>query len=169
VARPARSRPARIDWRAVDQIRQRLAAPVLVKGIMTTEDAEAALQHGVQGIIVSNHGVAPGPRRATIDVLPSIADAVGGKVPVLVDGSFRRGSDVLKALALGARAVLLARPVIWALAAYGAPGVQTMLELLQTDLGRMMGMCGKPSVQTIDRALVRLHQHALTGPPPARS
>jgi isopentenyl diphosphate isomerase/L-lactate dehydrogenase-like FMN-dependent dehydrogenase len=90
-------------------------------------------------------------------MLPAIVDAVGGKVPVLVDGSFRRGTDVLKALALGARAVMVGRPPMWGLAAYGADGVQTVLEMLQSELARSMGLSGKPNIKAIDRSLVKIH------------
>jgi 4-hydroxymandelate oxidase len=82
---------------------------------------------------------------------------VGGKVPILIDGSFRLGSDVLKALALGARAVLLGRPALWGLAAYGAEGVQSVVELIQSSFARDMAMCGKVSVKTLDRTVVRIH------------
>ena len=88
-------------------------------------------------------------------VLPAVADAVNGRVPILVDGSFRRGTDVLKGLALGATAVLVARPPMWGLAAYGAEGVQTVVEILQTELARNMAMSGRPTISMIDRELVR--------------
>ncbi len=91
-----------------------------------------------------------------VDVLPAVADAVNERVPVLVDGSFRRGTDILKGLALGATAVMLGRPPMWGLAAYGARGVQTVLELLQTDLARNMAMSGRPTIDMIDRELVRI-------------
>jgi isopentenyl diphosphate isomerase/L-lactate dehydrogenase-like FMN-dependent dehydrogenase len=94
---------------------------------------------------------------APIEVLPAIAEAVAGKAPILIDGSFRRGADILKALALGARAVMLGRPPLWALAAYGAAGVQTMLEMLQTELARDMAMCGRPNLKSLDPSLVKVH------------
>jgi 4-hydroxymandelate oxidase len=94
---------------------------------------------------------------APIEVLPAIAEAVAGKAPILIDGSFRRGADILKALALGARAVMLGRPALWALAAYGSAGVQAVLELLQTELARDMAMCGKPNLKSLDPALVKIH------------
>ena len=89
-----------------------------------------------------------------MDVLPGIVEAVGGKVPVLIDGGFRRGADVLKALALGAKAVLVGRLPLWGLAAYGQPGVQRVLELLQTELALAMGLSGRPTLASIDRSLV---------------
>jgi isopentenyl diphosphate isomerase/L-lactate dehydrogenase-like FMN-dependent dehydrogenase len=91
-------------------------------------------------------------------MLPSIAEAVGGKIPVLIDGSFRRGSDALKALALGARAVLLGRPPLWGLAAYGADGVRQVLQLMQGELARDMAMCGRANVKSVDRSIVRIHR-----------
>ena len=114
---------------------------------------------GVQGLVVSNYS----PRSITgiaspIEVLPSIVDAVSGKIPVLIDGSFRRGSDVVKALALGAGAVLLGRPPVWGLAAYGAEGVQKVVELLQTEVARDMAMCGKINIKSLDRSVVRIHR-----------
>lgn len=108
------------------------------------------------GIIVSNHGGAATP--APIDVLPSIADAVAGKAVVLVDGSFRRGTDIVKALLLGAQAVVVARPVMWGLATYGADGVQAVIEMLQSDLGRQMGALGAVNVKALTRAMVKIHR-----------
>jgi len=149
---------AKTDWSAVDALTRGLTVPVMVKGIATPEAARAALQHGVHGIIVSNYG---GLGRAVTDsvvaALPAIVDTVGGKVPVLVDGSFRRGTDILKALAFGARGVLVARPAMWGLAAYGADGVQGIVEMLQTELGRYMAMCGRPHLKMLDRSMLRLH------------
>ncbi len=147
------------DWKALDRLRQGMRVPVLVKGIMSVDEARMAVERGFAGIIVSDHGrPADSGFAAPIEVLPSIADAVGGKAAVLVDGGFRRGTDVLKALALGARLVLLGRPVLWGLAAYGADGVRTLLKLLQTELARDMAMCGKVTVHDIDRKLVTIHR-----------
>jgi isopentenyl diphosphate isomerase/L-lactate dehydrogenase-like FMN-dependent dehydrogenase len=148
-----------MDWSAIDRLRQGLAVPFLLKGIMTPEEARTAVQRGVQGIIVSNYRGETNPAFASpIEVLPGIAEAVGGKIPILIDGSFRRGGDVLKAIALGARAVLLGRPPLWGLAAYGADGVRYVLELMQAELARAMVMCGKPKLQGVDRAVVRIHR-----------
>jgi isopentenyl diphosphate isomerase/L-lactate dehydrogenase-like FMN-dependent dehydrogenase len=91
-----------------------------------------------------------------IEVLPEVVDAVGGKIPVLMDSDIRRGSDIVKALALGARAVLVARPVLWGLAAYGQPGVETVLKMLQSETARMMALCGMPNLESLDRSLVRI-------------
>jgi 4-hydroxymandelate oxidase len=148
----------RTDWTAVDAIRQGITVPVVIKGIATADDAKLALKHGAQGLIVSNYGGLAGPvREATILALPAIADAVQGSVPVLVDGSIRRGTDIVKALEFGARAVLIGRPVMWGLAAYGVSGVQGVLEMLQTELARYMGMCGVPTVKALDRSVLRVH------------
>jgi 4-hydroxymandelate oxidase len=146
------------DWSAIDRLRQGLRIPVLLKGIMSPEEASAAIGKGVDGIVISNYG---GRNRsdvaAPIEVLPAIAEAVAGKAPILIDGSFRRGSDILKGLALGARAIMLGRPVLWALAAYGSAGVQTLLEMLQTELARDMAMCGKPDLKSLDPSVVKIH------------
>jgi len=113
----------------------------------------------MQGVIVSNYAARMIPGVASpIEVLPSIADEVNGKAAILMDGSIRRGSDALKALALGAQAVLVARPAVWGLAAYGAAGVQSVIELIQTEFARDMVMCGKVNLKAIDRAMVRIHR-----------
>jgi 4-hydroxymandelate oxidase len=148
-----------ITWSDIDHLRSSIGVPLVLKGIMSAEEAKLAVQHGVQGIVVSSyaahevHSVA-----SPMDVLAAVVDEVGTRASILVDGGFRRGSDVLKALALGARAVLLGRPPVWALAAYGTPGVQRLLELLQTELARDMAMCGKVNLQSIDRAVVKIHR-----------
>jgi 4-hydroxymandelate oxidase len=143
----------------IDKIRQGLGVPVVLKGIMTAEEAMEAVKRGIEGIVVSNYGglltkglVSP------MEMLPAIADAVAGKVPVLIDGGFRRGSDIMKALAFGARAVLVGRPALWGLAAYGAEGVQSVFEMLQTELGRSASQCGKANVKAIDRSAIKVHQ-----------
>ena len=157
---------AKMDWSAVDALKRGLTVPVMVKGITTPEAAQVALQHGVDGIIVSNYGgLAGAATDSVVLTLPSIVDTVGGKVPVLVDGSFRRGTDILKALAFGAQGVLVARPAMWGLAAYGADGVQGIVEMLQTELARYMAMCGRSHLKLLDRSLLRLHRVATaTGP-----
>src|SRR5207247_5350314 len=113
-------------------ILKNLPTPMVIKGVMSIEDARIAVNEGAKGIVVSNHG-APSGTVAPIEILSSVVDAVAENAAVLVDGSFRRGSDIAVALALGARGVLLARPVMWGLAAYGADGVQSGIEMLQTD------------------------------------
>jgi isopentenyl diphosphate isomerase/L-lactate dehydrogenase-like FMN-dependent dehydrogenase len=160
--RPLKQEPtpnATVDWAMIDRLRRSLKAPLLLKGIMSGEEAQAAVSRGVDGIVVSNHGGMYTTGFAEpIEVLPSVVDAVRGKAPVLIDGSFRRGTDILKALALGAKAVLLGRPPVWGLAAYGEEGVQRVLEMLQTELARNMALCGKPDLRSIDRSLVRIHR-----------
>lgn len=156
-AKPA-VRPA-LNWAAIDQLRKGIGVPVLIKGVMSPEEAGAAIKRGIDGIVVSNYGGLLTPGMASpMEVLPSIADAVGGKAPILIDGSFRRGSDIFKALALGATAVMLGRPTVWGLAAYGPEGAQQVLEMLQTEIGRDMAHCGRPTIKDIDRSVVKLHE-----------
>jgi 4-hydroxymandelate oxidase len=163
-AQSAKPSAAAINWTAFENVKQGVTVPVLVKGVGSPADATAALAHGAEGIIVSNYGGLLARKDALILDLPRIVDAVGGKVPVLVDGSFRRGTDILKALAFGAAGVIVSRPVMWGLAAYGADGVQTVVELLQTELSRYMGMCGKSNLKMLDRTLVKVH-----GPMPSKT
>jgi 4-hydroxymandelate oxidase len=145
-------------WRAVGAVSKSAGVPVVVKGISTPAGAKQALQHGAAGVVFSNYGGLLGGREtASILELPAVVDAVAGAVPVLMDGGLRRGTDILKALAFGASAVLVARPVVWAVAAYGADGVQSVLEMLQTELARYMAMSGKPSLGAVDRSAVRVH------------
>jgi isopentenyl diphosphate isomerase/L-lactate dehydrogenase-like FMN-dependent dehydrogenase len=145
-----------LDWNFYDELRKRAGMPVLIKGIVTAEDTALAVKHGADGIVVSNHGgryleYAP----ATIEVLAECVDAAG-KMPVLVDSGFRRGTDILKALAIGAKAVLVGRPTLWGLGAFGEAGAKRVLELLRTELAQAMGLCGKPNLAAIDRKLLRM-------------
>ncbi len=150
---------AGVDWSAINQLRQEIHVPVVLKGVMSPEEAAKAVGMGVQGIVASNYsphalnGVA-----SPLEMLPSIVSSTGGKLTILIDGSFRRGSDVLKALALGAQAVLIGRPTLWGLAAYGSEGVQRVIELLQTELARDMAGCGKIDMKSIDASIVRIHR-----------
>ncbi len=147
------------DWGAIDRLREAIGVPLVLKGILNPEEAQTAVERGVQGIVVSNYsGHAHNAAASPIEMLPAIADAIAGKAPILIDGGFRRGSDILKALALGASAVLLGRPALWGLAAYGEDGVQRLLELLQTELARDMAMCGRPNLKSIDRRVVILQR-----------
>jgi isopentenyl diphosphate isomerase/L-lactate dehydrogenase-like FMN-dependent dehydrogenase len=156
--------PGRSDWQAVEAVRRAAAVPVVAKGILTPDDARTAIRIGAQAIVVSSYGHPGTPGRpAPLDVLADVVDAVEDRIDVLVDGGFRRGSDIMKALALGARAVLVGRPVMWGLAAYGADGVQAVLEMLQTELGRVMGCCGTPSLAAISRAHVKVHAPVAPG------
>ena len=130
--------------------------PILLKGILTAEDALLALERGVSGIIVSNHGGRQlDSAIASIDALPEIVEAVAGRCEVYLDGGIRRGSDVLKALALGARAVMVGRPIFWGLAVNGAEGVHHVLEILRAELELAMILSGHYSLDTIDRSLVK--------------
>jgi 4-hydroxymandelate oxidase len=158
-ARLASASNPHLSWNMIDQIRRGIGVPVVLKGIMTAEEANEAVKRGIEGIVVSNYGGLLNKGFASpMEMLPAITDAVAGKVPVLIDGGFRRGSDVMKALAFGARAVLVGRPALWGLTAYGAGGVQSVLEMLQTELGRCVSQAGKANVKAIDRNLVRVHQ-----------
>jgi 4-hydroxymandelate oxidase len=144
-----------LSWRDVEWLRGLSSLPVVLKGILTAEDALRGAEGGASAIIVSNHGgrqldgVA-----ASIDVLPEVVDAVGDRVEVLLDGGVRRGADALKALALGARAVLVGRPYLWGLAVDGERGVRRVLELLRDDLMLAMALAGRESVGAIDRSAV---------------
>ena len=130
---------------------------LLLKGVEMPEDAKLAVEHGVDGIIVSNHGGrATEDLRATVDSLPEVLSAVGGRIPVLVDGGVRRGSDAYKALALGAKAVGIGRPYTWGLTAFGQEGVERVLDILNAELQRTMRQCGTPSIAQITRASVRM-------------
>ncbi len=144
-----------LSWRDLDWLRSLTRLPLVIKGIVRPDDALRAVDAGVDAIVVSNHGgrqldTAP----ATIDVLPAIADAVNGRVEIYMDGGVRRGTDVVKAIALGARAVLVGRPVLWGLAVNGARGVADVLAMLRSELERAMALCGCPSVRDISRDLV---------------
>lgn len=149
---------AHIDWAAIDTVVKATSLPVIVKGITTPQDAKQAVAHGAKGVVMSNYrsgnaAALPG----TLLLIAPVVQAVGDQVPVLADGSFRRGTDILKALAFGAKGVLVGRPVMWGLAAYGADGVQGVLETLQTELARYMCMCGLPSLTAIDGSVARIH------------
>lgn len=155
---PATPASARIDWAAVDAVVRGTPLPVIVKGITRPEDAKEAAAHGAKGVVVSNYrGGNVAALKGTLLLVAPVVQAVGGQIPVLVDGSFRRGTDIVKALGFGAKGVLIGRPVMWGLAAYGADGVQGVVEMLQTELARYMCMCGRPSLAAVDDSLVRVH------------
>jgi isopentenyl diphosphate isomerase/L-lactate dehydrogenase-like FMN-dependent dehydrogenase len=145
-----------LTWEVLDWLHSLTSLPILLKGILTAEDAKRALDHGVTGIIVSNHG---GRQLdgvpATIDVLPEIIEAVARRCEVYLDGGIRRGTDILKALALGARAILIGRPIIWGLAVHGERGVYNVLNLLRAELELAMMLAGRPSLDSIDSSLIR--------------
>lgn len=144
------------DWKLFHDLRPLTQVPLLAKGVLTAEDARLCVEHGVEGIVVSNHGGrALDHSPATMEVLEEIVDAVAGRIPVIVDSGFRRGSDVLKALALGASAVCFGRAPRYGLAGFGADGVQKVLEILQGELVLAMAQTGRPNLASIDRSLVR--------------
>ncbi|HZN19413.1 MAG TPA: alpha-hydroxy acid oxidase [Micromonosporaceae bacterium] len=144
-----------VTWADLAWLRKVSPLPLLLKGIVTAEDATRAVEYGVAGVIVSNHGgrqldgVA-----AALHALPEVAGAVNGACPVLFDGGVRRGTDVFAALALGAQAVLVGRPVLWALAAAGGDGVADLLRLLRDELAHTMALAGRPTLSGIDRSAV---------------
>jgi 4-hydroxymandelate oxidase len=144
-----------VSWESLAWLRSLSPMPLVLKGIVTAEDASMAVEAGADVIVVSNHGGrqldgAP----AALDVLPEVVDAVAERIDVLVDGGIRRGTDVLKALALGARAVLVGRPYLWGLAVDGETGVRRVLELLRDELQLAMILAGQPSVAGVSRSLV---------------
>ncbi len=141
-----------MTWEFVDRLRAIVKGRLVLKGIVTGEDAKEALRHGVDGIIVSNHGGrAEESGQPTIGVLEEIIGATGGKIPVLIDGGVRRGTDVLKALALGATAVGIGRPYVWGLASFGEPGVDRVLEILDTEFVTIMRQAGALHIGQITR------------------
>lgn len=147
-----------LTWKDISWLAGEAGVPVLVKGICRPDDAELAVRHGASGVLVSNHGGrqldgAP----ATIDVLPAVVRGVAGRVPVLVDGGIRRGVDVLRALALGAKAVLVGRPILWGLAVNGSQGVADVLGLLQKELDLAMALSGCVSLDEIGPDLLDIH------------
>jgi 4-hydroxymandelate oxidase len=143
------------DWEFADKIRKFWKGKFIIKGIDTREDARLSIEHGLDGILVSNHGGrATETLRATIEALPEVVAEVKGRIPVFVDGGFRRGTDVFKALALGATAVGIGRPMLWGLGAFGQAGVDRVLEILQGELKLVMGNCGTRTVADITRAYV---------------
>ncbi|XP_023527004.1 peroxisomal (S)-2-hydroxy-acid oxidase GLO4-like isoform X1 [Cucurbita pepo subsp. pepo] len=153
---------ASLRWEDIRWLRSITSLPILIKGILTHEDATRAVEAGVDGIIVSNHGArqldfAP----PTVSVLEEVVNAVKGKVPVLLDGGVRRGTDVFKALALGAQAVLIGRPVLFGLAAKGEGGVRTVLEMLKNELETSMALAGCPCIKDITRSHVRTEHDRL--------
>ena len=144
--------PPGAAWGHLDRLRKLTRMKIVLKGIETAEDARQAVTAGADGIIVSNHGGrALETGRSTIAALGEVADAVDGRIPVMVDGGFRRGTDVFKALALGARAVGIGRPYVWALSAFGQQGVERAVDLLRAELQLTMRQCGTPTIARITR------------------
>lgn len=145
------------SWEMFDQLREMIRVPILAKGILTAEDAALCVDHGLDGIYVSNHGGRSlDYESSTLEALPEIADAVAGRIPIIFDSGIRRGSDVLKALALGANAVAVGRVIRWGVAAYGAQGVQRVLEILQAELRQAMAYAGVSSLAQINGDIARV-------------
>jgi 4-hydroxymandelate oxidase len=145
-----------LSWDHIDRLRETTSLPILLKGVLHHEDARLAVRHGVDGLLLSNHGgrqldTVP----ATLELLPEISAAVGGRIPIVLDGGVRRGTDVVKALALGASAVGVGRPVMWALAEGGEKGVRRLLELLREELDDAMALCGASGLADLTPDLVR--------------
>lgn len=144
-----------LDWSFIGWLRRRTTMKIVLKGITTREDTSIAINEGVDGLIVSNHGGRQEESdRATIACLPEVAEVVAGRIPLLLDGGIRRGTDIFKSLALGADAVCVGRPYIWGLAAEGQSGVEAVLDLLGEELRRIMQLAGTPSLAAIDRSRV---------------
>jgi 4-hydroxymandelate oxidase len=145
-----------MTWDFMKRLRDTTRMKIVIKGILAHEDAKIAADAGIDGIIVSNHGArSEDSGRSTIDALPEIVEAVGGRMPILVDSGFRRGTDIVKALAMGAQGVCIGRPYIWGLGAFGQPGVERVLELLRIETSAIMQQVGAPSIKQLTPAMVR--------------
>ncbi len=149
--------PMVVSWETVDWLLSITSLPIILKGVLTAEDAQIAVERGIKGIVVSNHGGRQlDGSLASIEALPEVVEAVAGRCEVYMDGGIRRGTDVLKALALGARAVLIGRPALWGLAVGGSEGVHQILEMLRIELELSMVLAGRPTIASIDRSLVKI-------------
>lgn len=146
---------AAVTWEFARRLREITRMKLVLKGIQTREDAQLCREHGIDGIIVSNHGGrAEETARSTIECLSEVMAGAGDKLTVLVDGGFRRGTDIFKALALGVRGVSIGRPYCWGLAAFGQAGVEKVIELLRAELELIMRQCGVRSIGEISRSFV---------------
>jgi 4-hydroxymandelate oxidase len=144
-----------MNWDFVKRLKDTMKMKLVVKGIVTHEDAALAVEHGVDGIVVSNHGGrGEESLRSTIECLPEVVQACAEKMPVLIDGGVRRGTDIFKALALGANSIGIGRPYNWGLAAFGQPGVEAVLTILRREVEGNMRQAGTPSIMNITRAYV---------------
>ena len=147
----------RLSWKDIEWIRSLTSLPLIIKGIQTAEDARLCVEHGVDGLIVSNHGGhALNDGYGTVDILPSVTDVVEGQIEVYLDGGIRSGTDVLKAMAFGARGVFIGRAAIWGLISGGENGVTQVLRILKRELNAVMGLCGISNITEISRALVEV-------------
>ncbi|MEQ1579544.1 MAG: alpha-hydroxy acid oxidase [Steroidobacteraceae bacterium] len=150
-----RTQNPEMDWAYVDRLRKIWKGKLMIKGIDSGEDAKLCVEHGVDAVLLSNHGGrSTETARSTIESLPEVAAAVAGRIPVYIDGGVRRGTDVFKALALGATAVGIGRPFLWGLGAFGQPGVDRVLDIMQRELKLVMGNCGTRTVADITRDYV---------------
>ena len=141
-----------LDWDYIDRLRDGIDMKLVLKGIVTAEDAELAIEHGADGIVVSNHGGrTEDSGRSTIESLGEVVDAVDGRIPVICDSGFRRGTDIFKALALGADAIAIGRPYLWGLSAFGQEGVEAVIDILARELEIVMRQAGVTSLDQIDR------------------
>jgi L-lactate dehydrogenase (cytochrome)/(S)-mandelate dehydrogenase len=144
-----------MNWKDVEDLRKIWTGPLIIKGVLHPDEARKAIEHGIDGVIVSNHGGRQLDGAASsLDALPGVIDAVGGRIPVLVDGGIRRGSDVVKALALGAAACLIGRPQLFGVAVAGEAGVARVLEIYRQEIDRAMALCGVTSIAAIDQTLL---------------
>lgn len=154
IGRRARNRLF-MDWDFVDRLRDHTSMKLMLKGIVTAEDASLAVEHGVDGVIVSNHGGrAEDSGRSTIESLPEVVAATNGRIPVIVDSGFRRGTDIFKALALGADAVAIGRPYLWGLSSFGQEGVETVLDILKRELEIVMRQAGTTHIDRITQDFI---------------
>jgi isopentenyl diphosphate isomerase/L-lactate dehydrogenase-like FMN-dependent dehydrogenase len=152
----ANTQASAMTWDFLKRLRDTTRMKILVKGILAHEDAVLAANNGIDAIIVSNHGArSEDSGRSTIDALPEIAEAVKGRIPILIDSGFRRGTDIVKALCMGATGVCVGRPYIWGLGAFGQPGVERVLELLRIELRAAMQQVGAPTIRHLVPAMVR--------------
>jgi 4-hydroxymandelate oxidase len=144
-----------VTWKDIEWIRSISKLPIIVKGIHRPDDAIKAIEHGIDGIVVSNHGARQlDTVPATIDLLPSISNAVNGKLEIFLDGGIRRGTDVIKAIALGARAVLIGRPILWGLAVDGGNGASAVLRLIKDETDLAMALCGISKISEANKDLI---------------
>jgi isopentenyl diphosphate isomerase/L-lactate dehydrogenase-like FMN-dependent dehydrogenase len=145
-----------MTWDFFKRLRDLTKMKIVIKGVLAYEDAVIAADNGIDAIIVSNHGArSEDSGRSTIDALPEIVEAVNGRMPILVDSGFRRGTDMVKALCMGATAVGVGRPYVWGLGAFGQPGVEKVLELLRAELLAAMQQVGAPTIKDLKPAMVR--------------